>query len=1381
MSESKERLAYAITLDTEQLEAATKRVSNGFSSMGSNIENESKRIDNSMKAIGTAAAAYFSVSALNSFARSVIQVRGEIESLEISFATLLGSTDKAKELFGEIREFEVKTPMTLEPLAKGAQTLLGFGVAAEKVMPILRQIGDISMGNAERFQSLVLAFAQASANGKLMGQDLLQMINAGFNPLNQMSKETGKSIAELREEMSAGAISAEDMERAFAGATAEGGQFYGMLEKQSEGINGALSNLEGAWNSVLNDIGSSQQNVFVSGVNMLTNMVEHYDVFLNAILSVAAAYGTYKAALMAVWVIEKARALTDTIRLIAMFRKELGLLTAAQQTFNITALANPYVLLAAAIVGVISALVLYTDHTSDAEKAQAKLNEESDKFREKLDEERQAIENCINTIRDKTETDYAQAAAYSRLRQLCPELTNEYTMQELATADLADTTKRLNEVQEEQEYQHLTEDLRRYKTALDEARQGIGSMSKESAELFKSFKGSPLSRMMQLQDVVNTLQTSVDEIEAARKEAEQNALPLETKLQFAIKERDSIQKEFESVKKEVEEQQRKAQAGLGIWNVDVFLNVRFRNLQEGLKNAESKVSILQSQVDNQPTFQEDYASAKEAWEKAKSKLDKINRDRNQYTTQQYKDAKEALEKAEKSYKELGGETGSSALSKQANEQKKLLQEIAKERKQLLIEASNEEVSAMQEGLAKRLREIENQKAQTLAAIDQEEKELAEKLSKTGQTLSDSDKTAYQAKRDAANTAATNATREAEEENAKYIKGLYENLADVFVSEEERKLNAIRNTYQEQRRQLGKDLAGGSISQEQYNDLSGKINAAEAQETANMWISAYGDYYQKREQLQKEWESRLAVIPVEYQEEAVKKYKEALSNLDMEANKTTSAISALFGNMKDKTLQELEAINERGQAALDFLKGGKWDESKGAEFGISKETFDVWSKSPDKLKDISDALRDNKRAADELRPALDKVVNGLQDLFNSGNDTKKIRQALSDVQDGLSEVMQATSFLADTFSNLGDAFGSDAMSGIADGLNVAMDSVNAAMQGAQAGSMFGPIGAAAGAAAGLVTSLASSIAKIHDAKNEKRIQALQDQIDALDRSYEKLGDSIEESYSKDASKLIEQNNKLLEQQKLLIQQQIREEEDKKKTDDERIKEWQQQIEDINDLIEDNKEKAVDAIFGETLQSAIENFSETYAEAWANGENRAESAKDTVKKLMQQMVTESIKAAVKSSNSMEQIRQKLQEFYADNVLSGWEQDYIYNMAEQLQQRLDQQFGWADSLFKSDNVEEPERTSAEKSGITASQESVDRVDGRLTVMQGHTYNINEGIKELNVLGNKMLEHLAGIENNTAKIDDTNEKLDTISERIGSMSNALNDIQLKGVKLKK
>ena len=135
----KERLAYAITLDTAQLEASSKRASDAFKGMGNNIDSESDRISNSMKKIGGAAAAYFTVTSLNNFAQSVIRVRGEIEALEISFETLLGSKDKAKKLFGAIREFEVTTPMTLQPLAKGAQVLLGFGIEAEKIMPILRQ------------------------------------------------------------------------------------------------------------------------------------------------------------------------------------------------------------------------------------------------------------------------------------------------------------------------------------------------------------------------------------------------------------------------------------------------------------------------------------------------------------------------------------------------------------------------------------------------------------------------------------------------------------------------------------------------------------------------------------------------------------------------------------------------------------------------------------------------------------------------------------------------------------------------------------------------------------------------------------------------------------------------------------------------------------------------------------------------------------------------------------------------------------------------------------------------------------------------------------------------------------------------------------------
>ena len=497
-----------------------------------------------------------------------------------------------------------------------------------------------------------------------------------------------------------------------------------------------------------------------------------------------------------------------------------------------------------------------------------------------------------------------------------------------------------------------------------------------------------------------------------------------------------------------------------------------------------------------------------------------------------------------------------------------------------------------------------------------------------------------------------------------------------------------------------------------SELEGGFTPEQLKTSMNEYLAAYGTYINKRNAIialseekkkgKNEWEKK------SIDEET----KRTLSNLDIEAAKTTSSISLLFGDMKDKTLKDLQDINEKGKAALEFLKSGEWNEEKGLELGITKETFEVWSQSPEKLKNISDALRDNKKAADDLRPSYDKVADGLKKIFMSGDDTKKLKESLFDIQEGMNEIMQVGSFLSDTFSSLGDAFGNDTFTDIADGINVAMDAANSAMQGAQAGSAFGPWGAAAGAAIGLVSSLASSIAKIHDKKNEKRIQELQDQIEVLEKSYERLGNSIEKAYSKDASNLIDQQNKLLEQQKVLIQQQIREEQDKKKTDNDRIKEWQQQIEEINNLIEENKEKAVDAIFGEDVKTAIEDFASAYAEAWSNGEDRAESAKDAVKNIMRQMVTESIKSAIQASGSMEKIRQKLQEFYADNVLSGWEQNYIYNMAEELQKELDKQFGWADSLMKDDSKEQ-QSASGRGFGTEMTHEDAGELSGRFTAV--------------------------------------------------------------------
>lgn len=497
------------------------------------------------------------------------------------------------------------------------------------------------------------------------------------------------------------------------------------------------------------------------------------------------------------------------------------------------------------------------------------------------------------------------------------------------------------------------------------------------------------------------------------------------------------------------------------------------------------------------------------------------------------------------------------------------------------------------------------------------------------------------------------------------------------------------------------------------ELNAQKEAMNAQKEAmNAYLAEYGTYMQKRQAIIEQYQDKINKASTEGEKLTLGKQRDKiLSDLDEQANKTTSAISQLFGDMKDKTLKDLEAINTAGQEALEFLKSGQWDEQKGKELGITKENFEIWSNDPEKIKAITDALLKNKKAAEELRPAYDKVADGLKRIFNSGNDTKKLDEALNDLRNGLSEILQVSSFLSDTFSSLGESLGANAFSGIAEGINVAMDSLNSVMQGAEVGSVFGSVGSAVGAAVGFVSSISSTFAKIHDKKNEKQIQKLQKQIDVLTESYDKLGESVEEAYSKDASGLIDQQNEMLEQQKVLIEQQIKEEKDKKDTDKKRIEEWENQIDEINDAIKDNKEKAVDAIFGEDLKTAIENFSSAYADAWSNGEEKAESAKETVKNMMRQMVTESIKSAIQASGSMEKIRQKLQEFYADNVLSGWEQDYIYNMAEEIQKDLDKQFGWADDLFEEDSSKQ--QSASSRGFETMSQDSADELNGRFTAV--------------------------------------------------------------------
>lgn len=386
---------------------------------------KAESLDSVLKKVGATVGIAFGTQQAIEFAGKIMDVRGEVESLQISFETLAGTT-KGQKLFGDILEFTTNTPMMMQDLAKGAQTLLGFNIEAEKVMPILRQIGDISMGDSQKFNSLTLAFAQMSSTGKLMGQDLLQMINAGFNPLVVISEKTGKSMAQLKKEMSDGKISVEMVEKAFSAATAEGGRFHGMLEKQSKGIKGAMSNLQGEIQNTLNDIGEKSQGTIVETIDMTRQLVKNYEKVLDILAQIVIAYGSYKAALMTIEAIHRAQNISRMISLWHRYKDALGSARAAQLAFNRAALLNPYVAIGVAVAGTTVAVYKMATADNAAESAQKALNKTIEDANKLAKDHQKELDDLTCKANDEASSTDDRREAMQQLIDKYPDIIKKY-------------------------------------------------------------------------------------------------------------------------------------------------------------------------------------------------------------------------------------------------------------------------------------------------------------------------------------------------------------------------------------------------------------------------------------------------------------------------------------------------------------------------------------------------------------------------------------------------------------------------------------------------------------------------------------------------------------------------------------------------------------------------------------------------------------------------------------------------------------------------------------------------------------------------------------------------------------------------------------------
>lgn len=1081
-----------------------------------NAKAKTDLLDASLKRLAITAGGVFTMQKAVEFAKTVMDVRAEIESLSISFETLLGSKEAATQFFGELKDFAIQTPLLLKDLAGGVQTMLGFNIEAEKVIPTLKQIGDISMGDSERFKSLTLAFSQMSATGKLMGQDLLQMINAGFNPLTIMAQTTGKSISQLKDEMSAGAISSEMVAKAFADATAEGGKFHGMLEKQSKGLKGQISNLQGAIDDMFNSIGEKSEGLLTGGVEMATSLVKNYEEVGKAILTLVSIYGAYRAALIATLVVQKAAAFAENIKLVMMFRRELGLMTAAQQAFNITAMANPYILLATAIMGVVAAMAIYSGSCKGAATETERVTDREKEQADALADKKTKIEECISAIQNENATQQDKEEQLQTLKKLMPSVFGQYKTEKELIDKLTEARVAYNaELREEKnlkgvgnlkaDQQRLAE-LKRYKElwdknmkhggkdmTLDETKElnQLGSKYRSEANSSKDHFWQSFSTG--IENMINHTSSTI------WKDTQQVRTDLHNKFmgQLNTMNEAEAQKTINFYKNCISKANKEGKKLVQLPGESVATSVS--ELQNRVSTATSRMKTIHENASKD--FMND---AKKAWTDAQKKVKKViaNRnDRSLYPDEAsyqaaLKKARDNEKSAKASYESNGGDTskknkkkttGLTAAEKEnvkkaeADDRQRQIEESARKlaatEKQSEFEIRQAKIDAMEEGLEKELETVNLNYDKLMEANKLREEEWVKELQKssdlsfeqahpdwkkqglkhpkiTSDDLSTDQKDYLEKYTGVANLYQTKATAD-----------LYKNLLDQYKTYEQQR-QAVAEKYAKQRALIekGKDEKGNDLSREVKDTALSELAKKEKNEIRQINDTELG-----------------------------------------EMDKSNQLLVSLFTDTSQKSVAEIQKIIDKIKLLLDYMSATK-DENGTAvikdkdgkaqrtiskndvvQLGFSPEQLKTLGESPEKLKALVEQY--NKLKQDVLsKNPFKALADSVSALFKKGTDDKdnSLEKKVSNLGKSASEAADMVGSLAGQFSDMFEAMGNDSMAQAASDVQDVMSTVSNIGKGFAEGGLIGGIAAAAGEAIGYVTKAFQASAR-HKAALEKIMQ------------------------------------------------------------------------------------------------------------------------------------------------------------------------------------------------------------------------------------------------------------------------------------------------------
>lgn len=387
-------------VETAKVVSGFRDIQNAVHQTAERVEKDGKSIDDVISNIQNSMNIAIGGWSIGKFVNQMMQVRGQFQQTEMAFKTMLQSEEKADALMKQLIRTAAVTPFGVEDVTEGAKQLLAFNVAAEDVNKTLIGLGDVAAGMGLNLKDLVMLYGTTIAKGKMDTMDLYQFLNRGIPIADEIAKVMGldvtNAIKEVQKQIKAGKVTSDIFIQAMQSMTAEGSKFGGLMEAQSKTITGQISNIEDAIEQMFNDLGKSQEGVINTGLGVVSTLVENWETVGKVLMTVVAAYGAYKAAVISMIALSKAQVAWESAKAFLSLAKSITTAKDAMALFNLVSSSNVLGLVLGAVAAGVTMFNLFGNSAEDAAT-------KTSKFTESANEASSKVESLISILKTAKE------------------------------------------------------------------------------------------------------------------------------------------------------------------------------------------------------------------------------------------------------------------------------------------------------------------------------------------------------------------------------------------------------------------------------------------------------------------------------------------------------------------------------------------------------------------------------------------------------------------------------------------------------------------------------------------------------------------------------------------------------------------------------------------------------------------------------------------------------------------------------------------------------------------------------------------------------------------------------------------------------------------